>query len=436
MKIKLINLLLIITVFLFSCNNTGQKLNDDQPEIHMISKTKLFKSKPNIDTVKFRFNCSDTLDLRLESIKKYDYKKILCKLTDKDKRFYFQRFYNQFKTSELYFFAHLKCNVYIESMVFLDIDKTTYHLVEIGFRRSVAYYPRSNLFNHTDWVQNTIDRLNISGEDIANLLLNFYSIQNVDTMLSSFKNGLAIREEYASIQPEGYLSVNIINKTQINQSTLLIDTLKNGAHINSIILNSNNLKQRYSIRNIIPKGKNILSEAKGDLNGDGIDDYALILQDNDDDGGDFRDLLIVFTTPQGFKIKTFINGCFSCKHCGGFSDPIAGINIVKHKLIIKYYEGSAWKTEGASKFSFSNQLNDFFLVQEKVRSYHSLNIYENESELPHIEKVRKGIRLNKEEQEEYEYAKKGLEDYKFQVTNYRIGKKPIAIALKNKAKNY
>lgn len=446
MKLNLIiSYAFLICLFLFNCRNVNKKLNEEKLKSDTVGETELPTTQDDtyyIDTIKFKFSCDDTLDLRFASTNKYYYKKNLLKLTDKDKKLYFQQFYNQFNKSDLYFFAHLKCNSYSKSMIFLDIQKTTYRLVRINFNRHRKYLPRLNFDYSTSWWYNYVGGGLYSSVEYSEIsLFDFYKPQYVDTLIASFKNKAAVQEEYTAPHSKPYFGTRTtINTKQIDKSTYLIDTFKDREYVNSIIFNRTKFKQNYAIRNIIPKGKNIFREAIGDLNGDGIDDYVFILEDNEDYGASNRHLLIVFTTPRGFKIKTFIEDCFSCKQCGGFYDPIdgtqdSGISILKGKLTYKYFGGSAWKWEGDLKFAFSTDLNDFFLIQERGRWYHSINIYEHESELPYIEKVQKGIKLTKEEQEEYKHAKKGLEDYKYKVTNYKIGKKSIYDALKSEG-NY
>jgi|GEM_PF-6131467 len=440
MSIKTINAYILICFFLFSCKNVDKKLKEEKSKSDTTDKIILPIVKGcnyYIDTTKFKFSCNDTLDLRFTSIKKYNYTKLL-KLTQQDKKLYFRQFHNQFIKSDLYFFAHLKCNSHNESMVFLDVDKTDYRLIKISFYRYFKYVQTLNINDNQNWWYNNLNSSFFLVEDSNYTLFDFYKLQHIDTLISSYKNRTNSHEEYLAPHSKPHFGIiTTINTKQINKSTYLIDTLKDREYVNSVIFNSNKLKKYYSVRNVIPKGKNIFREAIGDLNGDGIDDYAFALQNNNDDGTLARDLLIVFTRPQGYEVKTYIENCFSCKQCGGSFDPIdgtedSGISIVKGNLIYKYFGGSAWKWEGDLKFTFSTELNDFFLTQERGRRYHSINIYESESELPYIEKLRKGFKLTKEEEEEYRYAKKGLEDYKYRITNYGIGKKSIHIALKSR----
>lgn len=142
-----------------------------------------------------------------------------------------------------------------------------------------------------------------------------------------------------------------------------------------------------SIDEISPPKWNIINAAKGDLNGDGIEDYAVILEfDNKVDenrtyGDNHSDIIKEVQKPrilaiyfkEGnkniYQLSTQNNDFILRSEEGGkLGDPLLGINIKDQKLFLRFRGGSEWRWELGYTFQFQN--NDWFLTN-------AINLYYN-----------------------------------------------------------
>jgi len=184
-----------------------------------------------------------------------------------------------------------------------------------------------------------------------------------------------------------------------------------------------------SLMQVVPAGRTVFQTAIGDLNGDGWNDYALVLQD-DPDGP--RDLQIVFTDRErGFAQKALYTGLLPDRNSGGFHDPIgepglSGISIEGGHLVIARFEGSAWKSESRQEYTYAPKLDGFFLTMEQGRSYHAPTVDVMDEELAAYEAMQqRGQALSPEDAERVAFLRKMKEDYRYKPVYHPIGEKPL-----------
>jgi hypothetical protein len=129
----------------------------------------------------------------------------------------------------------------------------------------------------------------------------------------------------------------------------------------------------------VPTGYDTLAMARGDLNNDKLEDLALVLKSVKEDDKDAdpngeppgRLLVILFKSPEGFKMAAKSDSVILCAGCGGiFGDPFAEIVIRKGVIIIDHYGGSSWRWSYTHRYRY--QQNDFYLIGEKSREIRSV----------------------------------------------------------------
>jgi hypothetical protein len=186
---------------------------------------------------------------------------------------------------------------------------------------------------------------------------------------------------------------------------------------------------RRSLMQVVPAGRIVFQTAIGDLNGDGWNDYALVLQD-DPDGP--RDLQIVFTDRErGFAQQALYTGLLPDRNSGGFHAPLGepglnGISIEGGHLVIARFEGSAWKSESRQEYTYAPKLDGFYLTMEQGRSYHAPTVEVMDEELAAYEAMQqRGQALSPEDAERVTFLRKMQEDYRYKPVHYRIGEKPL-----------
>ncbi len=355
----------------------------------------------------------------------------LVSLTSEDRAAYLQRYADRFTGSDLHFFSILRC---------------------CGAGRQITILCTNNDARDLLWL--SYDREN--------------HVNGIDTLLSSYGDGQFATQEYA------YWEHGVLWITQVTEETLrdgndtmayLIDTLTyesrvewaseifpvNGSEplpqydlrrtqqdlTNHWIIQyptgSPAQEQRRSIRALIPEGKHVFTTAIGDLNNDGWNDHVFVLEPDSADHSADRDLQIVFTSPsaEGFQEKLFLPGFIPGRSAGGFHDPIgeegySGIAISGDSLVITLFGGSAWKWQSRSVYRYWEEADDFFLMQEQGRNYHSPAVFNMEQELPEYEaRLAAGEVLSTEEEEHYKELKKTEESYRWTPVLYPLGERPM-----------
>jgi hypothetical protein len=126
----------------------------------------------------------------------------------------------------------------------------------------------------------------------------------------------------------------------------------------------------------VPTGYDTLAIARGDLNNDKLEDLALVLKSLEEDDKDKdpnvdppgRLLVILFKSPEGYKMAAKSDSAILCAGCGGMmGDPFHYIVVDRSVLTIHHYGGSAWRWSLTHKFRF--QKNDFYLIGETEYSH-------------------------------------------------------------------
>jgi hypothetical protein len=127
---------------------------------------------------------------------------------------------------------------------------------------------------------------------------------------------------------------------------------------------------------LFPKDADTLAWAAGDLNGDGMTDYAVALQypqnNPGESGADREVVIIVGKRGGGYAIAARSKKAIYCSNCGGvFGDPFAGISVQKKSFTISHYGGSSWRWSNAFTFGYSKRDSRWQLVSVEEGSFRS-----------------------------------------------------------------
>jgi len=373
------------------------------------------------DSARFARKCTDTLTTDR------DQGKGLIPLTEADRAAYLQRFAPRYADAALYFCSILRCGPGNPTITILDLRHDDQDLLWLSY----DHYGRLN---------------------------------GLDTLISSFGDGQQATTEIAYRNPYGTLMIAHVSPETFRdeQDTMayLIDTLLFESGLTrvdelptdpdvpnehySLIREPRDLTRhwmelstysaptkvlRRSLMQVVPAGRIVFQTAIGDLNGDGWNDYALVLQD-DPDGP--RDLQIVFTDRErGFAQQALYTGLLPDRNSGGFHDPLGepglnGISIEGGHLVIARFEGSAWKSESRQEYTYAPKLDGFYLTMEQGRSYHAPTVEVMDEELAAYEAMQqRGQALSPEDAERVTFLRKMQEDYRYKPVHYRIGEKPL-----------
>lgn len=133
------------------------------------------------------------------------------------------------------------------------------------------------------------------------------------------------------------------------------------------------------VRPFVEKGTKPLTLATADLNGDGLNDFILILErqklkSSDPDIEDRqRPLLLLIRQPDGTVKETKRNDkIVYCSTCGGMmGDPFQEVRTGKKTFTVSLYGGSAWRWSVEYTFNYSRLDNTWQLVRVEERSFHA-----------------------------------------------------------------
>ncbi len=164
------------------------------------------------------------------------------------------------------------------------------------------------------------------------------------------------------------------------------DSQGNGPLSNNNVTSKNG---KEDISSLIPDGWHILQraegkpeEAEGDLNNDGINDIAIVIEETNKsiEAAPKRALMVVF----GNKDKTYTlsviaeNAILKADEGGVFGDPLEGISIDRGSLLISFYGGSNWRWYRTYRFRFQD--NDWYLIGATLGSYFTGNATEENAD--------------------------------------------------------
>lgn len=130
------------------------------------------------------------------------------------------------------------------------------------------------------------------------------------------------------------------------------------------------------LERFVEPGTTPIALEKADLNGDGLDDYILVLEPPATDNlpeHDPRPLLILTSLPdKTLKLAARNDRSIYCRECGGaFGDPFWGVKAETKAFTVQNYGGAGWRWQHDFKFAYSRRDDAWQLVEVKQESYHS-----------------------------------------------------------------
>lgn len=139
------------------------------------------------------------------------------------------------------------------------------------------------------------------------------------------------------------------------------------------------LKIPSEVAQFVEKGTKPIAVEGGDLNGDGREDFVLVLEkenparDKYDLPSGQRPLLILLRGADGKLSAAKRNErIVMCSECGGiFGDPFEGISVGRNTFTADFYGGSAWRWKYSYKFNYSRLDKTWQLVRAETLSYHT-----------------------------------------------------------------
>lgn len=127
------------------------------------------------------------------------------------------------------------------------------------------------------------------------------------------------------------------------------------------------------------QGYEMLDVAKGDLNGDNLLDYILILKTKGEDTLTFdnaeweaaRPLLLIIRQPGGgLKSAASNTELVLCRQCGGaMGDPYMGMAIKKNEFSVEAYGGSSWRWGETITFRYDKEKKNWYLQTHAINSF-------------------------------------------------------------------
>lgn len=182
----------------------------------------------------------------------------------------------------------------------------------------------------------------------------------------------------------GIPNSNDVRKTEMKTSETVSTAIKEGSQTNEASKETEKNKtvsgEKKDISLFIPDGWHILERTKGDLekvegdlNKDGINDVAFVIEgiSKSKDEAPPRALLIAFGTKDptyNLSIKSE-NAILRADEGGVWGDPFEGISIDRGSLVINFYGGSNFRWYG--KYRFRYQDNDWYLIGATIGDYYT-----------------------------------------------------------------
>ena len=141
------------------------------------------------------------------------------------------------------------------------------------------------------------------------------------------------------------------------------------------------LKIPAEVTPFVESGTKAIALEKGDLNGDGREDFILVLEkekpakDADDFPVNQRPLLILLRGSDGKLSAAKRNDrVIMCSQCGGvFGEPFEGIIVGRNTFSVEHYGGSAERWKYSYQFNYSRIDKTWQLVRVKEFHYHTSN---------------------------------------------------------------
>jgi len=141
------------------------------------------------------------------------------------------------------------------------------------------------------------------------------------------------------------------------------------------------LKIPADVLPFVESGTKAIALEKSDLNGDGKEDFILVLEkekpakDADDFPVGQRPLLILLRGADGkLTLAKRNERVVMCSQCGGvFGDPFDGVIASRNTFSVEHYGGSSWRWKYSYKFNYSRIDKTWQLVKVEEINYHTSN---------------------------------------------------------------
>lgn len=145
--------------------------------------------------------------------------------------------------------------------------------------------------------------------------------------------------------------------------------------ISGLVFDQQIEKAPPEINAFIPKGFEVLSLTKGDINNDKLVDFILVCKNKKEaeDGGLPRLIMLILQDAnKKFKVARKTEKAIMCAGCGGvMGDPFSGVEVNKNgNFTIQHYGGSSWRWTKDATFRFDGK-NNWVLTYEKNITFHS-----------------------------------------------------------------
>jgi hypothetical protein len=122
----------------------------------------------------------------------------------------------------------------------------------------------------------------------------------------------------------------------------------------------------------VEKGTRPILLEKGDLDGDGISDCILVLEEKEAEYERRRILRILLgTAAGGFKAAKRSESAVRDDRCGGtLGDCLQGVIVTPRQFVIGEYGGSGWRWSREATFRYSRRDRTWQLVEVTEQSFH------------------------------------------------------------------
>lgn len=150
--------------------------------------------------------------------------------------------------------------------------------------------------------------------------------------------------------------------------------------VNAVRAQSENLKIPAEVLPFIEKEAKAIALESADLNGDGTEDYILVLERKmpEDKLADYPDnqrplLILVRDKDKRLTEAKRSERIVLCSQCGGiWGDPFEGVEVGPNTFTVNHYGGSAWRWSNSYKFNYSRIDRTWQLVRIEKSSYHNV----------------------------------------------------------------
>jgi hypothetical protein len=140
------------------------------------------------------------------------------------------------------------------------------------------------------------------------------------------------------------------------------------------------IKVPAEVQAFIEKDSKAIALESADLNGDGLQDYILVIERPELTAAKYgydvqqRPLLILVRNNENKLSEVKRNEqIVYCSDCGGvMGDPFMGVTVGKNTFTVNHYGGSAWRWELSYKFNYSRIDKTWQLVRIEKTSYHNV----------------------------------------------------------------